>query len=214
MLEASPEDMEVNAGVVSVKGTPAKALPFAMIAPIAYQMPEMLPPGMEMGLEVTARFQPAGQYTWSNATHVCTVEIDPETGMTKILRYIASEDCGRMVNPMVVEGQIAGGVVQGIGGVLFENMIYDEDGNPLATTFLDYLIPTAPEVPDIEVGHIVTLAPGQTGFKGMGEGGAIAAPPCLANAIHDALRHLGVHPTAFPLGPSQLLTMINEAKQA
>ncbi|CAB4363980.1 MAG: molybdopterin-dependent oxidoreductase [Actinobacteria bacterium] len=214
MLEASPDDMEVNAGVVSVKGTPAKALPFAMIAPVAYQMPEMLPPGMEMGLEVTARFQPAGQYTWSNATHVCTVEIDPETGMTKILRYIVSEDCGRMVNPMVVEGQIAGGVVQGIGGVLFENMIYDEDGNPLATTFLDYLIPTAPEVPDIEVGHIVTLAPGQTGFKGMGEGGAIAAPPCLANAIHDALRHLGVHPTAFPLGPSQLLTMMNEAKQA
>ncbi|CAB4852122.1 unannotated protein [freshwater metagenome] len=104
--------------------------------------------------------------------------------------------------------------MQGIGGVLFENMIYDEDGNPLATTFLDYLIPTAPEVPDIEVGHIVTLAPGQTGFKGMGEGGAIAAPPCLANAIHDALRHLGVHPTAFPLGPSQLLTMMNEAKQA
>jgi carbon-monoxide dehydrogenase large subunit len=213
MLEASPEDLEVSASVVSVKGTPATALPFAMIAPVAYQMPEMLPPGMEMGLEVTARFQPNGQYTWSNAAHVCTVEIDPETGMTKILRYIVSEDCGRMINPMVVEGQIAGGVVQGIGGVLFEDLRYDNDGNPLATTFLDYLLPTAPDVPDIEVGHIVTLAPGLTGFKGMGEGGAIAAPAAVANAIHDALRHLGVHPTTFPLGPSQVLQLINEAER-
>ncbi|MDO8389746.1 MAG: xanthine dehydrogenase family protein molybdopterin-binding subunit [Actinomycetota bacterium] len=214
MLEASPEDLEVNNSVVSVKGTPAKALPFAMIAPIAYQMPEMLPPGMEMGLEVTARYQPPGPFTWSNAAHVCTVEIDAETGHTKILRYIVSEDCGRMINPMVVEGQIAGGVVQGIGGVLFEHLVYDDEGNPLTTTFLDYLLPTAPEVPDIEIGHIETLSPTLGGYKGMGEGGAIVAPPAVANAIHDALRHLGVHPTDFPLGPSQVLALMNEAAQA
>jgi aerobic carbon-monoxide dehydrogenase large subunit len=209
MLEASPEDLEVNNSVVSVKGTPAKALPFIQIASIAYMMPEMLPAGMEMGLETTCRFQPPAPFTWSNAAHVCTVEVDPETGMTQILRYIVSEDCGTMINPMVVEGQIAGGVVQGIGGVLFENMVYDADGNPLATTFLDYLLPSAPEIPDIEVGHIETKSASLGGYKGMGEGGAIGSPPALANAIHDALAHLGVHPTSFPLGPSQVLALLN-----
>jgi aerobic carbon-monoxide dehydrogenase large subunit len=209
LLEAAPEDLEVNSSVVSVKGTPAKALPFAQISAMAYMMPEMLPPGMEMGLEVTSRFQPPAPFTWSNAAHVCTVEVDPETGMTKILRYIVSEDCGKMINPMVVEGQIAGGVVQGIGGVLFENMAYDDDGNPLATTFLDYLLPSAPEIPDIEIGHIETMSASLGGYKGMGEGGAIGSPPALANAIHDALAHLGVHPTDFPLGPSQLLDLLN-----
>ena len=211
MLEAAPEDLEVNSSVVSVKGTPAKALPFFQIASVAYMMPEMLPVGMEQGLEVTARFTPPGQFTWSNASHACVVEVDPETGMVKVLRYIVSEDCGRMINPMVVEGQIAGGVVQGIGGVLFENLAYDDAGNPLATTFLDYLLPSAPEIPDIEYGHIETLSASLGGYKGMGEGGAIGSPPCVANAIHDALAHLGVHPTRFPLGPCEVLTLITTA---
>ena len=214
LLEAAPEDLETVGSVVSVKGTPARAVPFAQIASLAYMMPEMLPAGMEMGLEVTARFQPPAPFTWSNASHVCTVEIDPETGITTILRYIVSEDCGRMINPMVVEGQIAGGVVQGIGGVLFENMVYDDTGNPLATTFLDYLLPAAPEIPDIEVGHIETLSQSLGGYKGMGEGGAIGAPPAVANAIHDALAHLGLHPTDFPLGPSQVLDLLNQATSA
>ncbi len=210
-MEASVDDLEINNSVVSVKGTPTKAMPFFQIAPMAYMMPEALPPGMEQGLEITARYRPPGQFTWSNAAHACTVEVDQATGMVKILRYIVSEDCGQMINPMVVEGQIAGGVVQGIGGVLFEEMVYDDDGNPLATTFLDYLLPSAPEIPDIEYGHIVKLSPSIGGYKGMGEGGAIGAPPALANAIHDALAHLGVHPTRFPLGPSQLLDLINNA---
>jgi len=211
VLEAAPEDLEVKASVVSVKGTPAKAVPFVQVASMAYMAPEMLPSGMEMGLEVTARFQAASPFTWSNAAHVCTVEVDPETGFTRFLRYIVSEDCGRMINPMVVAGQIAGGVVQGIGGVLYENMAYDDEGNPLATTFLDYLVPTATEMPDIEVGHIETESNSLGGYKGMGEGGAIGAPPAVANAIHDALAHLGVHPTSFPLGPSQLLELLNNA---
>lgn len=209
LLEAAPEDLEVNQSMVSVVGTPAKAVPFAQIASLAYMMPEMLPAGMEMGLEITARYQPPSPFTWSNAAHVCTVEVDAETGMTKLLRYIVSEDCGRMINPMVVEGQIAGGVVQGIGGVLFEHMVYDDDGNPLATTFLDYLLPSAPEIPDIEIGHVETHSASIGGYKGMGEGGAIGSPPAVANAIHDALAHLGVHPTTFPLGPSQVLELIN-----
>lgn len=211
MLEAAPEDLEVGGSIVSVRGTPAKALPFGQIAAVAYMMPDMLPADMELGLEVTARYRPPGQFTWSNAAHVCTVEVDSETGMVKILRYIVSEDCGRMINPMVVEGQIAGGVVQGIGGVLFEYMPYDAAGNPLATTFMDYLLPSAPEIPDIEVDHIETLSDSVGGYKGMGEGGAIGSPPALANAIHDALAHLGVHPTNFPLGPWQILDLVNAA---
>ena len=102
------------------------------------------------------RFRPSRFPTWSNATHICVVEIDRDTWVPRILRYIVSEDCGRMINPNVVEGQIFGGVVQGIGGVLYEDFVYDADGNPLTTTFMDYLLPTTTEVPTIEVGHIET----------------------------------------------------------
>jgi carbon-monoxide dehydrogenase large subunit len=142
---------------------------------------------------------------FSNACHMCTCEVDPATGKVSLLRYVVSEDCGVMINPMVVEGQIAGGVVQGVGGVLYEHAIYDDDGNPLATTFLDYLLPTAAEAPTIEYGHVETPAATPGGHKGMGEGGAIGSPPAVFNAVADALRPLGVKLDRSPLGPSQLL---------
>ena len=129
-------------------------------------------------------------------------------------RYIVSEDCGKMINPMVVEGQIFGGVVQGIGGVLLEDFVYDADGNPLTTTFMDYLPPTTTEVPDIEVGHIETESttnPG--GFKGMGEGGAIGAHAAVANAVGDALAPLGVRVTKTPLGPEQIFALVEAARR-
>jgi carbon-monoxide dehydrogenase large subunit len=116
-----------------------------------------------------------------------------------------------MINPMVVEGQIAGGVAQGVGGVLLEHMVYDAEGNPLTTTFMDYLLPTACEVPDIEYGHVVTPAEGAGGFKGMGEGGAIGSPPAVINAIADALAPLGARITGTPLGPPQVLAAIAAA---
>ena len=124
---------------------------------------------------------------FSNACHAVTVEVDPDTGMVQILRYVISEDCGVMINPNVVEGQTAGGVVQGIGGVFYEHIRYDDAGNPTTTTFMDYLLPTAAEVPDLEYGHVVTpgLTPG--GYKGLGEGGAIGSPAALVNAVRDAL---------------------------
>ena len=112
---------------------------------------------------------------WANATHVCTCEVDVATGAVRLLRYIVSEDCGPMINPAVVEGQIAGGTVQGIGGALLEELAYDDDGNPITTTFMDYLLPTAAEVPVIEYGHVVTPGPGPGGYKGVGEGGAIGS---------------------------------------
>jgi aerobic carbon-monoxide dehydrogenase large subunit len=143
---------------------------------------------------------------------VCTCEVDITTGAVTLLRYIVSEDCGPMINPSVVEGQIAGGVVQGIGGVLFEHLPYDEDGNPLATTFMDYLLPTACDVPAIEYGHVETPAPGPGGFKGVGEGGAIGAPPAVVNAIADALAPLGVEITSLPLTPAAIARLIERAQ--
>lgn len=212
LLEANPDDLDVDSGVVSIKGTPQAAIPFAQLAMTAHMAPDLLPEGMGPGLEVVARYRPPTEFTWSNATHGCIVEVDAETGMVDIRRYVVSEDCGQMINPMVVEGQIAGGVAQGIGGVLFEDMAYDDEGNPLATTFLDYLLPAAPEIPDFEYGHVESMSGSLGGYKGMGEGGAIASPPALANAINDALAQMGVKPlTVFPFGPSQILDAINAA---
>ena len=159
------------------------------------------------------RFRPTQFPTWSNATHLCVIEIDRDTCIPRILRYIVSEDCGRMINPGVVEGQIYGGVVQGIGGVLLEDFVYDADGNPLTTTFVDYLLPTTTEVPEIEIGHLdspSTTNPG--GFKGMGEGGAIASPAALANAVRDALAPLGVRVTTQPLTPEKIISLIEDAR--
>jgi carbon-monoxide dehydrogenase large subunit len=213
LMEANPDDLEVANSMVSVKGTPQAAVHFAQLAMTAHMAPDLLPPGMGPGLEVATRYRPPEQFTWSNATHGCIVELDPETGLVDIKRYVVSEDCGQMINPMVVEGQIAGGVAQGIGGVLFEDMAYDDEGNPLATTFLDYLLPSAPEIPDFEYGHVESMSGTLGGYKGMGEGGAIASPPALANAINDALAQLGVPAlTAFPFGPSQIVDAINAAR--
>jgi carbon-monoxide dehydrogenase large subunit len=150
---------------------------------------------------------------WSNACHMCTCEIDPQTGEVRIERYVVSEDCGAMINPMIVEGQVAGGVVQGLGGVLFEEFIYDDEGNPLTSTFLDYCIPTATEVPLIEYGHVETPAFTPGGHKGMGEGGAIGAPPCVFNAVADALAPEGVALRRQPLTPSQVVEALLEAQE-
>ena len=149
---------------------------------------------------------------YSNACHAVTVEIDRETGMVEILRYVISEDCGEMINPNVVEGQIAGGVVQGIGGVFFEHFRYDDAGNPTTTTFMDYLLPTAAEVPDLEYGHVVTPALSPGGHKGLGEGGAIASPAALMNAVRDALAPLGVSSTDQPMSPDRIMELIQEAE--
>jgi carbon-monoxide dehydrogenase large subunit len=211
-LEAAPGDLELVDGRVQVVGDPDAGTTVAEIARTAYTDMAALPPGQQPGLEAQARFTTQNPFTWSNACHICTCEVDPATGAVRILRYVVSEDCGVMINPNVVEGQIAGGVVQGIGGVLFEHMKYDEDGNPLATTFVDYLLPTAAEVPVIEYGHIETPSPTNPGgHKGMGEGGAIAAPPAVINAVADALAPLGVTVRAQPLGPADIASLITDA---
>jgi carbon-monoxide dehydrogenase large subunit len=204
LLEAASEDLEIERGRVRVRGTPTRGVALAEVARVALNAPSELPPDVGPGLEATVSYQ-APPITWSNACHACTVAVDPDLGTVEVLRYVVSEDCGVMINPMVVEGQIAGGVVQGIGGVLYEHLVYDEDGNPLTTTFLDYLVPTATEVPAIEYGHVETRSPTPGGHKGMGEGGAIGSPPCVFNAVADALATRGARITAQPLTPSRVL---------
>jgi carbon-monoxide dehydrogenase large subunit len=208
-LEAAPEDIELLDSRASVRGSPSAALSFADMAFTAYFEPYSLPPGVPAGLEASARYT-AKTIIWVNATHLCTCEVDITTGLVKILRYIVSEDCGPMINPNVVEGQIAGGTAQGIGGALLEHLAYDEDGNPLATSFMDYLLPTAMEVPAIEYGHIETPSPGPGGYKGVGEGGAIGSPPAVVNAVADALSPFEVNVTRLPLSPARLLALVHE----
>lgn len=209
-LEADPADIELADSRASVRGTPSIGLSLAEIAAVSYFDPLSLPSGVQAGLEATARYT-AGSGIWVNATHLCTCEVDVTTGAVKILRYIVSEDCGPMINPNVVEGQIAGGTVQGIGGVLLEHLAYDEDGNPIATTFMDYLLPTAADVPDIEYGHINTPSQGPGGYKGVGEGGAIGSPPAVVNAVADAISPFGATITRLPLGPAEVMALLQES---
>lgn len=212
-MEASPEDLEITDSVISVRGTPSRSVSLQEVATTAYRSADLLPAEIDSSLEATVRFRPQRFPTWSNATHLCVVEIDPDTWVPRILRYIVSEDCGRMINPRVVEGQIAGGVVQGLGGVLYEDFVYDADGNPLTTTFMDYLLPTAAEVPEIEIGHIETPSTtNPSGVKGLGEGGAIGSHAAVANAIGDALAHLGVNVSRTPLGPRDVFELVQAAQ--
>jgi carbon-monoxide dehydrogenase large subunit len=212
-LEAAADDLELAESRVSVRGTPSIGMTLAELAAVAYFEPYSLPPGVPAGLEASARYTAESRSIWVNATHLCTCEVDVHTGHVELLRYIVSEDCGPMINPNVVEGQIAGGTVQGIGGALYEHLAYDDAGNPVTTTFMDYLVPTVAEVPRIEYGHIETPGPGPGGYKGVGEGGAIGAPPAVVNAVADALAPFGVLVTRLPLGPSQIVELLTERER-
>jgi carbon-monoxide dehydrogenase large subunit len=207
-LEAAVDDIELSDSRATVRGTPAIGVSFAEIADLAYFQPASLPPEVPAGLEASARYTSDAMSIWVNATHVCTCEVDVQTGRVQLLRYIVSEDCGPMINPDVVEGQIAGGVVQGIAGVLFEHLAYDDEGNPLAASFLDYLVPSAAELPSIEFGHIETPSPGPGGYKGVGEGGAIGAPAAVVNAVADALSPFGVTVNRLPLSPERIIELL------
>jgi carbon-monoxide dehydrogenase large subunit len=171
--------------------------------------PSNLPPGTDGRLEAHERFTGEGitGSGWSGGTHVCTVEVDMTTGGVKILRYIVVEDCGRVINPAIVDGQVCGGVAQGIGGVLYESAAYDGEGNFLAGTFMDYLLPTSAEIPHIEIEHLETDPDGELGFRGVGEGGAVVAPATLTNAIDDALQPFGARVCDQHLPPAKILEL-------
>jgi carbon-monoxide dehydrogenase large subunit len=204
-LEISPEDVELVDGKAQARGAPSR---FVAIADLARQslfsQASWLPAGEAPGLEATNYFEPP-PVTYPNATHVALVEVDTHTGALKLLRYVVAEDVGTMINPMVLDGQVQGGVAQGLGGALLEHLVYDDAGQLLTTSFMDYLVPSATDVPHIEIEHHETpspLTPG--GFKGAGEGGAIAPFAAIANAVADALAPFKARVVELPLHPERI----------
>jgi aerobic carbon-monoxide dehydrogenase large subunit len=208
-LEISPDDLEIVDGAVVPRGVPGRAIPLGQIATEVLMNPAGLPPGANERLEAFERFAGEGitGSGWSGGTHACTVEVDIATGHVKILRYVVVEDCGRVINPAVVDGQVRGGVAQGIGEVFFEHAAYDEDGNFMAGTFMDYLLPTSTDIPPIEIDHLETDPDGELGFRGVGEGGAVVAPATLTNAVEDALAPFGGRVYEQYLPPAKVLQL-------
>jgi carbon-monoxide dehydrogenase large subunit len=212
LLEASPGDLEIEDGKASVRGSPDRFIEVAAVARAAHLEAQLLPEGEAGTLDASAGFDPPG--TFSNATHGAVVEIDPETGDVRIDRYVVAEDCGVMINPMIVEGQVRGGVAQGIAAALYERFVYDDEGQPVTSTLMDYLVPTATEIPPIEIMHLETPCEfTETGAKGVGEGGTMGAPAAIACAVADALAHLGIEIDRLPITPGRLLAAIKEAHE-
>lgn len=212
VLEANAGDIVFAAGRATVAGTDV-GITIADLARIAHHHTERLEPGTPAGLAVEASYDPAG--TFSNACHIAEVEVDPETGATTVMRFVVVEDAGRLINPMIVDGQIRGGVAQGIANALFEEVVYDEDGNILTASLMDYLPPTAAEIPDIEIRHLETITDATiTGAKGLGEGGTIGAPAAVLNAISDALAHLDLAIDEMPATPERVRALIRTKEDA
>jgi carbon-monoxide dehydrogenase large subunit len=208
-LEVAEADLEYEEGEFRVTGAPNRSTSLAEVATIAYGDSDALPDGMEMGLESTTYFEPPG-LTFPFGTHVAVVEVDPGTGEIDIERYVAVDDVGTQINPKIVEGQIHGGVAQGIGQALYEEAIYDDNGTLVTGSFQDYAVPKAMHVPDIEWDSTVTPSPhNPLGVKGVGEAGAIAAPPAVVNAVVDALEPFGVDAVDMPLTPERVWNAID-----
>ncbi len=211
-LEAAPEDIELRDGKFSVKGSPDKAMALADVAGAAYL--NMVPEGMEPGLEETTFFDPEN-FVFPFGAHACIVDVDAETGKVKVARYVAVDDCGNAINPLIIDGQVHGGIAHAIGQALYERVHYDEDGQLVTGTFVDYALPTAAELPSFELDRTVTPTPvNSLGAKGVGEAGTIAASPAVTNAVIDALRPLGVTFINMPLTPMRVWEAISEAQGA
>jgi carbon-monoxide dehydrogenase large subunit len=215
ILEVSRHDLVVADGTVTVQGVPDSSLTFAEIAGAAAPGPgSRLPDGMGPGLEETDYFIPP-TVTYSSGTHLAVVEVDAETGLVSVLEYYVVDDCGLILNPTIVDGQQHGGVAHGIGNALFEEVFYDESGQLLNASFMDYLLPTAADVPSITVQHETHLSPlNPLGIKGAGEGAAVSPPAAIANAIINALEPLDIEITEMPMSPSRVWRAIEEARSA
>jgi carbon-monoxide dehydrogenase large subunit len=204
LLEASVDDIEIIDGNVHVAGVPSRGVTLADVAKEALRRS----PGQLPGEAIRSVGEwSGGEGGWTQATHVCWVDIDLETGRVRIPRYVVVEDCGEIINPAIVDGQIRGGVAQGIGSVLYERVAYDGEANLTSSTFMDYLLPTAAEIPPIEIHHVETPSDIQANYRGVGEGGMILAPAALTNAIEDALAHLGVRIIEQHLPPNRILEL-------
>ncbi len=210
LLDLSPSSLDIRDGAVVGEGVPGGGLPLPELVRRANEAAAagLIPPGTDTGLEASFGFD-GGQGGWSGGTHCCVVEVDPMSGKVELLRYLVVEDCGELINPAVVEGQIRGGVAQGIGAVLLERSAYDEWGQYLSSTFMDYLLPTTTDVPNIEIHHLETVPLDQdVNFRGVGEGGMIVAPPTICNAVADAIAPTGGRVLEQHLPPQRILELM------
>ena len=214
LLQTAPADLELADGEVRVKGDSQRAISLAELARVLRGGPGYaFPPGFEPALEASASFR-TDHLAYANACHVAEVEVDIETGGVSILRYIALQDSGTLINPMIVDGQVQGGIAHGVGNALFEWMGYDADGQPVTTTFADYLLPTATEIPTLETMYKHTPSPlNPLGVKGVGEVGTIPAAPAIISAIEDALQPFGVRIAQVPVTPQKLVELITASAE-
>ncbi len=211
MLEAASEDIVLEAGFAKVTGTD-RNLPIPDLARAAYHQFNRFQGGISPGLRETGHYDPSG--TFSNACHVALVEVDVETGRVSLQKYLVVEDAGRLINPMIADGQVHGGVVQGIGNALYEEIIYDPAGNIQTATLADFMPPTAHEIPTIEVQHLETINDASiTGAKGLGEGGTIGTPAAVLNAVNDALSPFGVTIEEIPATPQRIRAALRAVQQ-
>ncbi|MDA9433627.1 xanthine dehydrogenase family protein molybdopterin-binding subunit [Bradyrhizobium sp. CCBAU 51627] len=210
LLEANQDDIEVLDGKAVVIGTD-RAVTFKQVAKAVYSDMKTLPVEAREELTGTYTYDPINGTT-AAATHIAVVEVDPLTCFVQILKYVVAEDCGRIINPMIVDGQVHGGVAQGIGAALFEELVYDDDGQLLSASLVDYVIPSAPEVPAMDVVHIESESAVAGGFRGMGEGGTIGAPAAIANAIADALSPLGIDVSILPMTPERIFKLMEQTR--
>jgi carbon-monoxide dehydrogenase large subunit len=203
MMEVSPEDIEVEKGTFSVKGDPTVSKTIQEVA-LAAHGPMELPEGVEGHLDAACVYDPPN-LTYPYGAYICVVDVDPNTGVVKVRRFIAVDDCGTRINPMIVEGQIHGGLADGVGMALMEVIAFDEDGNCLGGSFMDYQLPTALECPSWELGETVTPSPHHPiGAKGVGESATVGSPAAVVNAVMDALKPYGVRHADMPLTPAQV----------
>jgi aerobic carbon-monoxide dehydrogenase large subunit len=212
LLEADPEDLELIEGAVGVRGVPSSRTDVREVAAVAYWGTHRLPADVEVGLGAVGSYS-GPPYTFNNGTHVAVVEVERATGLVRVVDYGVVEDCGVLVNPDIVDGQIRGGVAQGLGGALLERLVHDPIGQPQTSTLLDYLVPTAVDVPDIRIEHIETPAPTTTlGTKGVGEAGTAGAPAAVHCAVNDALARLGARVHRQPIRPEDVLAALAAAR--
>jgi carbon-monoxide dehydrogenase large subunit len=213
ILQADPKALDIRGGIVVDADTGRERIGLDEVARIAYFRPDTLPPGFQAELTATRHYVPrAWPFAFTNGVQASYLEVDVDTGFITLLKHWCVEDCGTVINPQLVDEQVRGGVVQGIGAALLEHCIYDERGQLQNGTMADYLVPMAPEMPDIEVGHVVTpTTDSELGAKGAGEAGTAGAPGAVANALNDALQPLGAPPiTAIPLTPDRILKALGK----
>jgi carbon-monoxide dehydrogenase large subunit len=211
LLEASPEDIVFRSATIGVAGVPERGLTWAMLAAAAADAGR-LPEGMTPGLSAAVDFNGEGSYPFG--AHCAVVEVDVETGEARLLRFFAVDDCGRIINPLLAEGQVHGGIGQGVGQALYEEVLYDDQANPLTASMLDYMVPSIGEIPEVITATTVTLSPhNPLGAKGVGESGTIGSTPAVQNAVVDALSDLGVRHLDMPITPERVWRAIAEAGQ-